>query len=181
MLENRAIQITPVIPSQYQYISDCVFILLILILTWAIYKFIVNRQQVGNILIKLPIRGQGIVIFAYIILIINIIFPFFDIEKLFNYPIENLTRLMFSIYLSLRLLMNNPPSIRDKGILTAGGLAKWRKIYYYKWITNTMKPNEHILIISTGTFFWNIWRLTIHNKQKNNVDSLLQEYLVFDK
>ncbi|NET00551.1 MAG: hypothetical protein F6K62_27320 [Sphaerospermopsis sp. SIO1G2] len=181
MIENHALQITKAIPSQYHYISNCVFILLLLILLWAIYKFVIYRQQVGNILLRLPLRGQGMVIFTYTLLIINIIFPIFNQKQLFNYPIEGLTRLIFTLYLLLRLLMNNPPSIRDRGILTAGGLARWRKIHNYQWSVNMMKPNEHILIISTGTFFWDIWRLTIHNKQKDHVDSLLQEYLVLDK
>lgn len=181
MLKNQAIYITNAIPIQYQYIANIIFILVILILLWAILKFFIYRYRLGNILLKLPIKGQGIVIFSYIIILMNIGSPILDKQQLFNYPLESYTRIILSIYLLLRLLMNNPPSIRDKGILTVGGLVKWKQVHYYKWSINAMNPNEHILIITTGFFFWNIWRLTIHNKQKNNVDSVLKEYLILEK
>ncbi|MEA5553226.1 DUF5673 domain-containing protein [Anabaena cylindrica UHCC 0172] len=181
MIENEATLITDAVSIQYQYIANLLFVLLIFILLCVILNFLISRKQIGHLLIKLPLRGQGMIIFLYSNFIFITLYPILNKIQLFMYPLESITRILFVSYFLLRLFMNNPPSIREKGILTAGGFAKWEKIRYYKWTVNPMKPDDYILIISTSMFFGDIWRLTINTSQKESIDTILKQYLFLEK
>lgn len=122
-------------------------------------------------------RGSGVIRFYVSLALLLSLISFFFGEPLLIFPIGAITFLFY-------ILTTTPPPLAEHkltkfGIETTGITFRWDLLSHFYF---TKKFDYHILVVvSNAPFFYHLYLVVRDEKTKNNLISLLSDYLIYQE